>query len=99
MVKIVWTEISVADLKDIFEYIVQDSARYATITVNKMYQRAQMLANNPDLGRIVPEFSDKSIKELIEGNYRIIYRIKNEEEIHILRVYHTSRLLKKNMIR
>jgi Plasmid stabilisation system protein. len=49
MVKIVWTEISVADLKDIFEYIVQDSARYATITVNKMYQRAQMLANNPDL--------------------------------------------------
>jgi hypothetical protein len=41
MVKVVWTEISIFDLKEIFEYIAEDSKRFASITTQKIYQRAQ----------------------------------------------------------
>jgi addiction module RelE/StbE family toxin len=99
MVKIVWTDISIIDLKEIFDFIADDSLRYASLTTNKIYQRSQEIINNPYLGRIVPEFNDKLIRELIEGNYRIIYRIKSEVQIDILRVYHSSRLLRKAVIR
>jgi len=94
MVTIVWTEISTEDLKEIFDFIAEDSIRYATITSNKIYQRAQLVAQNPYVGRIVPEYNEKSIREVIEGNYRIIYRVRNAQQVDILRVYHSARLLK-----
>ncbi len=93
MVKIVWTEVSIEDLKEIHDYIVQDSIRYATITINKIYQKAQIIIDNPFLGRIVPEFNNKMIREVISGNYRIVYRILSEFQVDILRVYHSARLL------
>jgi len=34
MVKLVWTELSTEDLKDIFDYVAKDSTRYAFIIVN-----------------------------------------------------------------
>ncbi len=94
MVKIVWTELSIADLKEIFDFIAEDSNRYATITSNTIYQRVQPIMDNPFIGRIVPEFNQRLIRELIVGNYRIIYRIKSDTRVDILRIYHTSRLLK-----
>lgn len=99
MVKIVWTELSINDLKEIFDYIAEDSFRYATITTNKIYQRIQPVSDNPLLGKVVPEFGDNSIRELIEGNYRIIYRIKSEIQVDVLRVYHSARLLKKKTVK
>ena len=99
MVKIVWTEISIEDLKEIFDFIADDSVRYAKITTQKIYQKVQELIVNPYFGRIVPEFNDKFIRELIEGNYRIIYKIKNEMQVDILRVFHTARLLKRKSIK
>ena len=98
MVKIVWTELSISDLKEIFDYIADDSIRYASITANKIYQSVQPIIENPYIGRMVPEFSKKSIREIINGNYRIIYLIKNKNQVDILRVYHVARSLsKKNL--
>ena len=99
MVKVVWTELSTIDLKEIFDYIADDSIRYASITANKIFQRVQPLSESPLMGRIVPEFNKKDIRELIEGNYRIVYRIKNTSEIYILRVYHVARLLRKKSLK
>jgi toxin ParE1/3/4 len=99
MVKVVWTEASIEDLKEIFDYIAEDSIRYATITTNKIYQIAQVVSDKPSIGRIVPEFNEKFIRELISDNYRIIYRIKSEIQIDILRVYHSARLLKRDKIK
>lgn len=99
MVKIVWTELSIQDLKEVFDYIVDDSIRYATITSNRIYNRVQPIADNPYMGRMVPEFNEKMIRELIEGNYRIIYRIKSDTQVDILRVYHVARLLRKKSLK
>ena len=95
MVKIVWTELSILDLKEIFDYIAEDSNRYATITGTRLYKRVQPITENPYMGWIVPEFNEKSIREILEGNYRIIYRIKSKTQVDILRIYHCARLLKK----
>jgi len=54
MVKIRWTELSVDDLKSIRDYIAQNSVRYASITINRIYDRAQILSRQPLSGRIVP---------------------------------------------
>lgn len=94
MVKLVWTELSTEDLKEIFDYIAIDSVRYASITVNKIYNRAQDIIDNPYVGRIVPEINIKVIREVISGNYRIVYKITNEFQVDILRVYHSARLLR-----
>jgi addiction module RelE/StbE family toxin len=94
MVKLVWTELSTEDLKEIFDYIAKDSVRYASITVNKIYNRAQDIIDNPYVGRVVPEINIKVIREVISGNYRIVYKIINEFQVDILRVYHSARLLK-----
>ena len=98
MVKIVWTELSLLNLKVIFDYIAANSHRYATITTNKIYQKVQVIADNPFTGKVVDEFNEKSIRELIEGKYRIIYRIKTNSQVDILRIYHSARLLNRNKI-
>jgi plasmid stabilization system protein ParE len=78
VVKIVWTELAVNDLKEIFEYISEDSFRYANLTINRIYQTTQILSISPLIGKIVQELNDFFIKELLAGNYRIIYKIKSE---------------------
>ena len=93
MVKIVWTELSRDDIKEIFDFIARNSTKYASITVNKIYLRAQDIIDNPFIGRIVPEFNNKIIRELISGNYRIVYKVVNDFQVDILRVYHSARLL------
>ena len=99
MVRIVWTKASVNDLEEIYDYIAKDSIRYAVITTNKIYERVQLIKGKPFIGRIVPEFNNKLIREIITGNYRIIYTIKSETQVDIIRIYHTARLLKRRNMR
>jgi toxin ParE1/3/4 len=93
MVKVVWTQRALSDLDDIGEYISKDSIKYAKLTLEKLIDSALIIAINPLTGRIVPESNDKSIREIIKGNYRVIYQIWNESSVFILTVFHTSRFL------
>jgi len=93
MVKVVWTEFAIEDLKSINDYISKDSKVYASRFVEKLMSRVDQLETNPKSGRIVPEFNIETLRELIEGNYRIIYKIDNDF-IGIVRIHHSSRQLK-----
>lgn len=75
MVEIKWTIKSINDLKSIFEYITQDSKKYANLQIKKIKERTKQLKIQPLSGRIVPEFDESNIRELIEGNFRIVYLI------------------------
>lgn len=59
-------------------------------------RRSEKLADFPRLGRKVLEYDAKDIREVIEGNYRIIYRIM-PKQIDILAVIHGSRLLPRDI--
>lgn len=93
MGRLIWTVQAVEDVEAICDFIAKDSVTYARLFAKDILQAVKRLSKFPKSGRIVPEFSNKSIREIILGNYRIIYRIKNNI-IEILTVYHSARLLK-----
>jgi len=93
MVKLIWTELALKDLKEIHEYIARDSKLYAKRQVSKIIKKAEKIKEQPFSGRIVPEFSNDSIREMLEGNYRVIYKV-NDGGVFITRIYHSARLLK-----
>lgn len=94
MVRLNWTEQAIDDLINIAEFISKDSVKYAVIQVKRLRERAKLLKTQPSLGRMVPEAEDVSIRELILGSYRIIYKIVSNERIDILTVHHSAKLLK-----
>jgi toxin ParE1/3/4 len=65
--------------------------------VNRLTKRSEQIGNSPYAGRSVPEFEDNLIREIIEGQYRIIYYIKHGQ-IDVLAVIHGARLLSEEML-
>lgn len=96
MVKVIWTARSLQDLEEIGEYISKDSPKYAKLTLEKLIEITRLIEGNQRIGRIVPEVKQKNIREIIMGNYRIIYQFSNKNYSYILTVHHSSRLLSNN---
>jgi plasmid stabilization system protein ParE len=61
--------------------------------VDGIIERIENLNKYPLMGRMVPEFYNEMVRELIYKGYRIIYELKKESEIEILSVIHGSRLV------
>lgn len=99
MVQIIWTNRARKDLKQISEYISRDSAVYAQNQINRIYKKTEILIQLPLVGKVVTEVNDRSIREIIEGNYRIIYRIAKPNQIDILAVHHGARNLRKRKLK
>jgi toxin ParE1/3/4 len=93
MVDIFWSDLAVNDLKSIHSFIQVDSKFYADRQIQKIIKKVDQLENFPESGRIVPEFSISQIRELIEGNYRIVYYL-DLDSVFILRIHHSSQLLR-----
>jgi toxin ParE1/3/4 len=50
------------------------------------------LADFPEMGRMVPEFGDPSIREIVVRSYRVIYRVDdNERRVDVVRFWHGAR--------
>ena len=99
MAVINWTHRSVNDLRNIAEFIEKDSVKYASLTIQRLLSVTNLLVENPRIGRKVPETGHKDkIREIIQGNYRIIYQIANEDLINVLTVHHSSRKLTKTRV-
>ena len=88
--KVNWTEAARAQLRDIRGFVAGSSPQYATKKVDRLTRRSQQIAKFPRSGRIVPEANDVNIREVLEGPYRIIYHIL-EDEIDIIAVVHGAR--------
>jgi addiction module RelE/StbE family toxin len=93
MAEINWTKKSIKDLKAINDYISLDSTFYATRFIAKIIKRVDQLIDFPESGRMVPEKNTPEIRELIEGNYRVFYKLK-KEKITILRIHNAARKIK-----
>ena len=93
MVEVIWTDSALQDLDDIGEYISRDSVRYAEITVELLFSSVDILEDHLKAGRMVPEFEIQSLRELIQGNYRIVYQIVDNQLIQIIAIHHAARLL------
>jgi len=92
MAEVRWTPQAAEDLESIAEFIAEDSPHYARLFVIDILQAISRLIDFPRSGRIVPELNDPVIREIILGNYRIVYRLR-DEIVEILTVYHGARLI------
>lgn len=94
MAEVRFTQQSLDDLEEIAEYIGRDSVYYAGMQLEKLIRRTDILEKFPLIGRVVPELKIKSVREIIEGNYRIVYRLFNKDAIHILTFHHSRKKLR-----
>jgi addiction module RelE/StbE family toxin len=91
--RVVWTRQAVEDVESIRAYVARDSERYAALLAERLVAAVERLAELPQSGRIVPEFGDESLREVLHGSYRLVYRVR-PEVVEILTVYHGARLLR-----
>jgi toxin ParE1/3/4 len=93
MVEITWSEDARENLIDIYDFISKDSVHYANKQILLITNRVKILQSFPLSGKHVPEIKKDNVRELVEGNYRIVYEIFSEHAITILAVHHSSKLL------
>lgn len=89
MVELHWTTESQQWLEDIFEYIAQENPIAARNVVSSIFERTQVLSSFPESGYIY-QASDRNVRILLYGHYRIAYLIRDEKNIDILGVFHGS---------
>jgi toxin ParE1/3/4 len=77
---------------DIADYIAQDKPGAALNWVETVLGQVENLSSFPNSGRVVPELDNEQYKELIIGNYRVIYKI-TEKQIQILTIRNFKQLL------
>jgi toxin ParE1/3/4 len=90
--KIIWSPLAVDRVSEIAGYIAQDNPVAAESWINTVFKKVEDLKAFPESGRIVPETDNKTIRELIFGNYRIIYRLE-EKRLSVLTLRHGKQVL------
>jgi len=88
--KLQWTETAKNDLLAIREYIAVDNATAARKWIERLKAKARNIVHSPLAGRKVPESSRDDIREVIEGNYRIVYHVQSKRVL-ILTVFESHR--------
>ena len=86
-------ESAVRDLEELrFWYARQGAAAAGERALKRILDSIRLLEELPDLGRIVPEFGQRSLRELIRPPFRIVYR-REPEGVSIVRIWRSERLL------
>jgi addiction module RelE/StbE family toxin len=91
--EIAYTKKALSDLDEIEAYIALDSPRMARRWIQRIIDKIEQLRRFPESGKISSIFEKPQIREILIGNYKIIYRIKPYNKISILRILHMARLL------
>lgn len=91
MVEVIISESAIQDLEEILAFISEDSPLNASNFLSEILLRIYKLRHFKYLGRKVQELNDNNIRELIFGNYRVIYVIMNTDSVVILTIYNSFR--------
>ena len=90
MASVLWTVGAREDLRQLIAFVSVDSETYAAIVGGRIMAAVSRLESYPRIGRIVPEYQDATIREVLVGNHRIIYRVR-QEVIGVIAVVHAGR--------
>ena len=83
--KVVWSPLAIEKLESIAKFIALDKPTAADKWVNDIFDKTDLLSTQPEFGRQVPELLETNYREVIFGNYRIIYKVGNEVNVLTLR--------------
>ena len=90
--KIIWSPLAIDRVIEIAEYIAYDNPTAAQNWIEKVFEKVKPLEISPEMGRRVPEVERDEIREILFGNYRIIYHV-SVQKISILTVRHGKQIL------
>lgn len=88
-----FAESAIRDLEDVQAwYAEQGVPDIGVRLVEEVFRSVQALADHPNMGRVVPEFDQLFLRELIRPPFRIVYRC-DAKRVRIVRVWRSERLL------
>jgi toxin ParE1/3/4 len=96
-VKVEWSAFAVEQLANIHDYLARNSTPYALRVVDRLLNRSEQIGVFPHSGRVTPEFQQPQVREVLEGTYRIIYRILSDRVEVITVVHQAQRLDSRNL--
>jgi addiction module RelE/StbE family toxin len=88
--KVRWSKLALEDLDSIRRYIAMDSKRISDRFASDLVKSIRKIHRFPEIGQIVPEFKNPSLREIHYFNYRILYRVA-ERQCEIVAILHASR--------
>jgi plasmid stabilization system protein ParE len=89
--------LAVEKLEEFADYIAIDNIDSALKWTDTIRESVNKIKRFTNIGREVPKFKRTDLHEIIEGDYRIIYRVETGR-ISILTIRHGKQLLKKSDI-
>jgi toxin ParE1/3/4 len=89
--KLQWTETAKNDLIAIRHYIAEDNVTAAKKWIERLKTKARNIVHQPLAGRIVPELYRDDLREVLVGNYRIVYQVQSDR-VSILTLFESHRL-------
>jgi addiction module RelE/StbE family toxin len=96
--KLKWSPLAVERLTDIVNFISEDKPTAARNFADKILNSVEKLKIFPQSGRVVPELGKSKYRELIVGNYRVIYSI-SDNIIQIFTIRHAKQILNKEHLK
>ena len=92
--RVSFAESALSDLAGIQEWYAEEGVpEVGDRLVAEIFKRVEVLADHPDIGRVVPEFDQTFLRELIHPPFRIVYR-RDPLRVRIVRVWRSERLLR-----
>ena len=85
---VTWTDHAFAQLRNIHDYIAQDSALYAKRVSEAIVLKTKKLDELPYKNRKTLEINNDQFREISQYAYRILYEIKSDDKINVLAVIH-----------
>jgi len=85
--KIIWTAKALTQLEGISDYISIDSVKHANLTVKRIIDSVDNLADFPRMGRMTPEENIDDSREILVFSWRVLYEIRGSD-IYILSIIH-----------
>lgn len=92
-IKISFAVSALHDLEEVLEYYKEKKVPHVgEKLIAKVIKDIELLTDQPEIGRVVPEFGKSFLRELIRPPFRIVYR-KDKNKIRVVRVWRSERLL------
>ena len=89
--KLIWSPAARDDLHDIVAFIARDNPERAMSFGYQLILETDRLQTFPRLGRVIPEYENGNLREIILRPYRIVYRVNHERKVcEITRVWHAA---------
>ena len=96
MASVYWSLGARDDIRQAVEFIGKDSPAYAASLVGRITAAIERLERFPRIGRVVPEYDDDDLREIIVSDYRVVYRMLGED-VAIAAVVHGRRDLARRL--